>query len=76
MKIFDRSLEEHVQPIDAGGVRTADRRHLDELAVDELDTVAFAEDAGLSHAVKFVRREQPSLKPSPRGGSCRKAARA
>ena len=37
----------------------ADRRHLDDLALDELDPVVLADDAGLAHAVVLVEREAP-----------------
>ena len=40
------------------GVPRADRRHLDDLALDQLDPLARMEDADLRHTVVFLDREQ------------------
>jgi hypothetical protein len=39
-------------------VRIADRAHLDDLAVDELDAFVAREDAGLDHPFVLFDREQ------------------
>jgi len=75
--IADLRLQESRQPIDAGGVGTSDRAHLDDLAVDELDPVVFAQHTALGHPMIFVSREQPPLKVgSHLMASCRKGASA
>ena len=47
---------------DAAKVRGADGRHLDDLALDQLDPLVLAEDAGLRHPVVLVHGEQPARK--------------
>src|SRR6267142_3023684 len=49
------------------GVAAADRRHLDDLALDELDPVVLAQDPGLAHAVVFIERESPALERDRHG---------
>jgi hypothetical protein len=53
--------EQMVNPGHSGRVDASDRRHLDDLALDELDPVVLAEDAGLAHPVIFIQREAPTL---------------
>ena len=57
--------EERLDPRDDRGVAAADRSHLDDLAVDELDAAVLVEDAGLAHAVILVERE-----PAPPDVDC------
>lgn len=59
------ALQKHHQTIHTRGVLAADRRHLDDLAVDELHVVVAAQDASLRHTVVFVRRESPPLQVGP-----------
>jgi len=54
------NLEEFVQVEDARDVPVADRRHLDDLSLDQLDALPLAQDAGPDHAVVLVHREAPS----------------
>ena len=60
-----RLVQQDVQPVHTRRVMAADRRHLDDLAVDQLHAVVVAKDAGLRHAVIFVRCESPPLQFSP-----------
>jgi hypothetical protein len=48
--------EEHVQAVDDPGVPAADRAHLDDLTVEELDAVVFVEDADLGHGNDLEQR--------------------
>src|SRR5439155_20370671 len=50
--------EQPVEVDDASGVAWIDGRHLDDLAVDQLEPLFGPEDAGLSHLVILVHREQ------------------
>jgi hypothetical protein len=56
--------------VDEGLMAAADRRHLDDLALDQLDAVAAAEDADLGHAVILRSREASSRTPPPRPPWC------
>jgi hypothetical protein len=49
--------EHLVEVVDCGGVRAAARRHVDDLAVDQLDARLRIEDAHFRHAVVIVHRE-------------------
>jgi MFS family permease len=42
------------------GVSRTDRRHLDDLTLDQLDALVRTEDAGLRHAVVLLHTEQPA----------------
>src|SRR6266508_6629821 len=46
-----------MNPGHGAGVAAADRRHLDDLALDELDPIVFAKNPGLAHPVVFIERE-------------------
>src|SRR5439155_17199575 len=50
-----------LDPRHGARVAAADRRHLDDLTFDELDTIIRSEDAGLAHAVILIEREAPAL---------------
>jgi hypothetical protein len=41
-------------------VPVTEGRHLDDLALDQLDTLVLAEDAGLSHPVILLHGEEPA----------------
>src|SRR6185295_7091053 len=58
--IEEADREQMLDPRDRRRVGAADRRHLDDLALDELDPVVLAEDAGLAHAVILIEREAPA----------------
>ena len=45
---------------DEGLVAAANGRHREDLALDQLDAIVFAEDAGLGHPVVLLPRESPS----------------
>ncbi len=53
-----RRHEQIGEPVDEGGVASADRRHRQDLAADELDTLVLAQDADLGHPHVLVSREQ------------------
>ncbi len=55
--IADSSHEQARETRHARCMTRADRGHLDDLSVDELDAVVLREDAGLTHAVVFVESE-------------------
>jgi hypothetical protein len=57
----DSLVEKLRNPIDVEGVAGANRRHLDYDPFNELDVLVRFEDAGLSHLVVLVDREQPAL---------------
>src|SRR6266540_5440455 len=46
-----------MNPGHGAGVAAADRRHLDDLALDELDPIVFTKNPGLAHPVVFIERE-------------------
>src|SRR5437879_3664678 len=49
-----------LDPRHGTGVAAADRRHLDDLTFDELDTVLGSQDPGLAHPVILIERETPA----------------
>jgi hypothetical protein len=59
--------EERDDAGDGGGVQPADRSHLDDLALDQLDAAVLVEDADLAHAVILVEREPPPSRPKRHG---------
>ena len=62
MALFsDPVVEELVEAVYAGGVAASNRRHSDDLAVDELDAVALGKDARLAHRVVVVYGKQVRL---------------
>ena len=52
--------EESSEVHDEGDVATPDGRHLDDLALDQLDPVVFAEDADLGYPIVFLAAEASS----------------
>lgn len=54
--------QELVEVTDERPVATADGRHLDDLAPDQLDAVVLAEDADLGHPVVVRPRETSSCR--------------
>jgi hypothetical protein len=50
-------------------VRIVDRRHHDELAIDEFERVVLVQNAGVEHSLHFVGREPTRLNVSRRGRS-------
>src|SRR2546428_1019240 len=69
-----------MNPGHGAGVAAADRRHLDDLALDELDPIVCTKNSGLAHPVVFIEGEAPpdhfadykTLVPSTREGIGRK----
>jgi hypothetical protein len=71
-RYLDRVLRPHDCPVshlpgqalsqarNGPGMRRPDRRHVDDLAVNELDPVVLVEDAELTHPVILVQREPPA----------------
>src|SRR5947199_337893 len=65
-----------MNPGHGAGMAAADRRHLDDLALDELDPITCTKNSGLAHPVVFIEREAPpdhfadykTLVPSTREG--------
>ncbi len=53
----DPQREQPIEPVHDADMRRADRAHRQHLAVDELDAVVLAEDAGAPHRLVFVRSE-------------------
>jgi hypothetical protein len=49
--------ENFVEVVNRGGVRATGRRHVDDLAVDQLDARFWIEDAHLRHTVAILHRE-------------------
>jgi aminoglycoside phosphotransferase family enzyme len=49
------------KPVDLTRVPWADRRHRQDLAVEQLDVFLRREDAGVSHRVVFVDREEAGM---------------
>src|SRR5437762_14381741 len=50
-----------LDPRHGARVAAADRRHLDDVTFDELDTIIRSEDAGLAHPVILIEREAQAL---------------
>src|SRR2546425_7091005 len=69
-----------MNPGHGAGMAAADRRHLDDLALDELDPIVCTKNSGLAHPVVFIEGEAPpdhfadykTLVPSTREGIGRK----
>ena len=57
------ALERDVGPPDGRGMGRALRRHLHDLAVDELDLLVFADDSRFDHPVVFRPGPAPHLEP-------------
>jgi hypothetical protein len=53
----DRACQRVVQPVDCPGVQAADRRHLDDHSLDQLDTTVGRQHAGLDHPVVLLHRQ-------------------
>src|SRR4029450_1218216 len=58
--IDEADREQMLDPRNRRRVAAADGGHLDDLALDELDPVVLAEDAGLAHPVVLIEREAPA----------------
>src|SRR6266850_1581671 len=58
--VAEAGREQMLDPRHRTGVAAADRRHLDDLTFDELDTVLGSQDPGLAHPVILVEREAPA----------------
>ena len=52
--VGDRAHEEAGEEVSRAGVRAADRGHVDDLPLDQLDTILGPQDSGLGHAVVGV----------------------
>lgn len=54
------SYEQTVEAVHGPGVRWSDRRHLDDLPIEQFDAVIFAKNPRLAHALVLFDREPPS----------------
>jgi hypothetical protein len=61
--VTDRTHQRMVELVDCAVVIAADRRHGDQLSLDEFDVVAFTQNADLAHPVIFGHRDRAARYP-------------